>query len=311
MNDAATETIGASKAAIQHHYDVGNDFYRLWLDAETLSYTCALFDDAADATGDLGAAQARKLDHHGRAARVPRGGRVLDVGCGWGNGLRHFAGSFGVAQAIGLTLSAEQAAYVAGLADPRLSVRLESWADHEPEAPYDAIVSIEAFEAFARPGQTSAEKIRGYGRFFDRCRGWLKPGGQLSLQTIAYGNSAPEDFDAFISAEIFPESDLPRLAEIAEAIERRFEVVALQNDRAHYTRTLRAWLARLRAARPQAVALVGEDTTLRYERYLHLCAYMFQIGACDLHRITLRRIDQPRPRRRAPDPGATAPDPEA
>ena len=113
----------------------------------------------------------------------------------------------------------------------------------------------------------------------------------MCIQFAAYGNSGLEDLDSFISNEIFPETDIPRLTEIVAAIERLFEIRLLVNERHQYVRTLRAWLRGLRQHRAHAVQYVGEDTVSRYERYLQLCTYIFASGNCDLHRITLRRID--------------------
>jgi len=283
---------GASTAAIRSHYDAGNDFYALWLDDRTMSYTAALHDEIDG--GDLGRAQERKLDFHAQAAAVQGVERILDIGCGWGNLLSHMVDRHGVGRAVGLTLSATQAAWIAKRADPRLETRVEHWFEHVPESPYDAIFSIESIEAFVKPGLSRAAKVRTYRDLFERCHAWTKPSGRLSFQFIAYGNAFPEDLDAFISSEIFPESDLPALSEIVEASERLFEIVSLRNDRDHYATTLRAWLARLKARRTEAVALAGEDVVKRYEQYLRLCVYMFVSGGCDLHRVAFRRIDRPR-----------------
>src|SRR5262245_59552944 len=103
MSEIPAQVIGASAAAIQHHYDVGNDFYRLWLD-DTMSYTCALFDDA-QAEESLEQAQLRKLDYHIEQMRGAGARRVLDVGSGWGNALRRLVSAHEVARAVGLTLS--------------------------------------------------------------------------------------------------------------------------------------------------------------------------------------------------------------
>jgi cyclopropane-fatty-acyl-phospholipid synthase len=284
--------LGASQQAIEFHYDVGNDFYELWLDP-TLTYTCALWNDAIP-EDTLAKAQVRKIDFHVQQARAQGMGRVLDVGCGWGNALRRLVDHHAVQHAVGLTLSPSQADWVRSLGHPGIDVHVEDWAGHEPAEPYDAILSVEAFEAFARPRLSTAEKVKIYRTFFERCHGWLRPGGWLSLQTIAYGNSRPEDLDEFISQQIFPESDLPRLPEVMEAVERLFEVVTLRNDRDHYTRTLRVWLGSLRSKRAEAVKRAGEDTVVRYERFLRLSIYAFSVGACDLHRIALRRINRPR-----------------
>ena len=290
MTTRPLKEMSASAEAIEHHYDLSNDFYALWLDP-SMTYTAALWD------GDepLAAAQQRKIDHVLGLANARGARRLLDVGCGWGGALRRARGAHGVGEAVGLTLSRSQAAWIAARPTDRLSVRVESWAEHAPAEPYGAIISVEAFEAFARPGLTPDEKVGTYRAFFQRCHDWLEPGGSLALQTIAYGNSGPADLDGFISGEIFPESDLPRLAEIAEATERRFELVSLTNDRAGYARTLKAWLANLKARRGEAVERVGLENVVRYERFLRLSIFMFETGACDLFRMSFRRIDRPRP----------------
>lgn len=282
---------GASPEAIRRHYDLGNEFFALWLDAPTMSYTAALYDAP---TEELRRAQERKIDHHAAAARAGGAARVLDIGCGWGNLLRRLVSVHGVAHGVGLTLSPNQAAWIARQPDPRLEVRIESWEDHVPAAPYDAIFSIESIEAFVRPGRSRDEKIATYRQLFDRCHAWLRPGGWMSLQMIAYGNASPADLDSFIASQIFEESDLPSLSEVAQAVEQRFEIVTLRNDRDDYARTLRAWLRRLQARRAEAVALAGDAVVARFENYLRLCIYIFVSGGCDLHRIALRRIDRPR-----------------
>jgi cyclopropane-fatty-acyl-phospholipid synthase len=286
---------GASVEAIRFHYDVGNEFYRLWLDP-SMTYTCALFADGEEGEEEdkLHQAQVRKMDYHVALAQAAGCQNVLDIGCGWGGMLRRFVCQHGVAHAIGLTLSEAQAAWIASKPDARIELRVENWMDHQPRQPYDAIVSIEAMEAFARPGLSAEEKIAVYAALFERCHAWLRPRGRMSLQVIAYGNSGPEDLDPFIAEQIFPESDLPRLAEIASAIERRFEVTSIVNDRKQYVRTLRAWLRSLRRRRAEAVRLVGEDTVRRYEEYLDISIVVFASGSCDLYRIGLQRIDHPR-----------------
>jgi cyclopropane-fatty-acyl-phospholipid synthase len=281
---------GASQDAIERHYDVGNDFYALWLD-ETRSYSCALWDTAQT----LEQAQLAKIDFHVQQARAAGKARVLDVGCGWGATLRRLVEIHGVQQAVGLTLSRQQAAWLAARAWPGVTAAVESWADHAPASPYDAILSVGAFEHFARLGTPEAEKVEGYRAFFRRCHDWLQPGGHLSLQTICYENARREDFSAFFAEQIFPESDLPRLSEIFAASERLFEVVTLRSDRADYARTAREWLHRLRARRAEATALVGEETTRRYETYLKMLTIGFHVGTMGLVRVAFRRIERPRP----------------
>jgi cyclopropane-fatty-acyl-phospholipid synthase len=283
--------LGASPAAIRHHYDVGNEFWRIWLDP-TMTYSCAMWEEPND---DLERAQRRKLDFHVAQARAAGAARVLDVGCGWGSMLTHLVGSYDVEHAVGLTLSDAQAEYVQTIAPSNVEVLVRSWSDYEPAAPFDAIISIGAFEHFARQGLSPEEQIEAYRRFFRACRTWLKPGGRLSLQTIAYGD-IPRDRplrDRFIVDDVFPESELPRLADIARAAEMELEIERMRSDRSDYVKTLRAWFDRLRARRADAVAVSSEEVVARCERYLRMFAYSMELGAFTLLRLTMRRIDLP------------------
>lgn len=283
---------GASLQAIQDHYDVSNDFYRIWLDSNMV-YSGAMWEP-----GDtLETAQLRKVDYHIAQARAATGKRVLDVGCGWGAILKRLATTHGVEHVVGLTLSAAQAAWVAGLGIPQITARVESWTDHVPEARYDSIISVGAFEHFARLEFSEAQKVAAYRSFFAWCQERMVPGGYLSLQTFAYGNTRSREeamkmpATQFLAKEIFKETDPPRLANIAEATEGTFEVVALRNDRHDYARTCREWLTRLQDQRAAAVAVVGEEVVARYERYLQYSFIGFETGNLALFRITLRSLN--------------------
>lgn len=289
MRTEAAAAAGASEAAVQAHYDTGNEFYRLWLDP-TVTYSCALWDDlAADAgADDLERAQLRKLDHHAREARAIEGTRVLDIGCGWGSMLRRLVDAHAVDEAVGLTLSKAQFEHIEGLDLPRTRVLLESWVDHEVAKPYDAIVSIGALEHFVRPETPSPDRIEIYRQFFRRCRTLLVPGGHLSLQTMAYGVGG---FVKGALSTIFPESDLPRLAELAEAMEGSFELVRLRNDPAHYARTVRVWRENMRPHRAELARLVGDARVVHYEKFLEAGARGYDAGIFNLFRMTLKRVD--------------------
>jgi cyclopropane-fatty-acyl-phospholipid synthase len=285
------EYLGAGSAAIRYHYDIGNEFWKVWLDP-TMTYSCAMWE-----TGDdkLETAQRRKLDYHVAQARAAGASRVLDVGCGWGSMLTHLVSSYNVEHVVGLTLSDAQAEHVRTTAPDNVEVRVQSWSDYESAEPFDAIISIGAFEHFARQGLSPEEQVEAYRRFFGACRNWLKPGGRLSLQTIAYGD-IPRDRplrDRFIVDQIFPESELPRLADIARAAEMELEIETVRNDRGDYVKTLRAWFDRLRARRVDAIAASSEEDVARYERYLRMFAHSFELGAFTLLRLTMRRIDLP------------------
>ncbi|WP_226360461.1 cyclopropane-fatty-acyl-phospholipid synthase family protein [Pseudonocardia sp. ICBG1142] len=265
-------TAGTPVAAIRRHYDVGNDFYALWLDP-TLSYSCAW------GRGTLEEAQERKLARHLAAAGART--RLLDVGCGWG-GILARAG----VPAVGLTLSDAQAAHVRALCLDDVEVRVEDWRDHRPTRPYDGIVSIGAFEHFAAPG---TDKVAIYRDFFTRCRDWLDGSrGALSLQTIGYADMDPAEASRFMQQEIFPDAELPTLPEITTAADGVLEITALSNGRLDYAWTCAQWARRLKARREPARELVGPEVVARYERYLTLSSFGFRMGKLALYRITLR-----------------------
>ncbi len=278
--DTSTRAADAA-AAIQSHYDIGNDFYRLWLDS-TLSYSCAI---PADVEDTLEAAQTRKLAYHLEAIGVGETKSVLDIGCGWGAILESTSRT--ARHAVGLTLSEQQAAYVRQQAYPGVEVHVENWMNYEPDTTFDGIVSIGAFEHFATPEDTPEQRIAVYRNFFTRCRSWLTEDGNLSLQTIAYANMSRTDASTFMNQEIFPNADLPTFAEIAVAAEGIFEIRSVANGRLDYAWTCEQWSTRLRNHRAEATALVGLDVVERYERYLKLSAMGFRMGKICLLRLVL------------------------
>jgi len=288
-NSSMTSNPGASKAAISLHYDLGNEFFRLFLDRE-LCYSCAMYDQEPDS---FEKAQERKLEYHIQQARADGVARVLDIGCGWGALQKRLVKEHRAKLAVGLTLSENQAEWIRAMALPGVEVCLESWSDHDPTASYDSIISIGAFEHFARPCSRPA-RVRGYRDFFERCYGWLSPGGWMSLQSIGLGRVDRGVAGQFVAENIFSESDLPRLGEIADASEGIFEIVSVRNDRADYIRTNHEFRDRLRKNRDAAVALVGEETVRRFDKYFRVSAAGFSRGTTNLYRITLRRIAQPR-----------------
>jgi cyclopropane-fatty-acyl-phospholipid synthase len=297
---------GASLEAIQSHYDLSNQFYGLWLDEEMV-YSGAFYAQDDDT---LERAQVNKLDYHIAQAGVRPGSRVLEIGCGWGACLRRLVQHAGASSATGLTLSQAQVDYIRARPTPGVRAFVENWQDHRPEQPYDAIISIGAFEHFGKLEESDAEKVSAYRNFFKRCQeDFLQPGGRLSLQTFAYGSTREreqarrESATAFLAAEIFRETDPPTLANIAEAARSHFEICSLRNDRLHYAKTLRNWLSRLKARRGEAVAMVGEEAVVRYERYLQYSFIGFQTGNLDLYRVTLQRL-APRVQRAVQNPAA-------
>jgi cyclopropane-fatty-acyl-phospholipid synthase len=279
-----------AKEAIQFHYDVGNSFYALWLDKRMI-YSCAMWPDV-QFDGDLETAQLRKLDYHIDAAGAATALRVLDVGCGWGALLARCAERNSNLEAgVGLTLSAEQARYCSDtLPLPPIECRLENWQDHRATAPYDSIISIGAFEHFAAPGDNREARIAKYKAFFEFCRDNLRKGGRLSLQTIAYLNMRREDASEFMNTEIFPDSDLPYLEEIAASSAGTLEILTVRNDRLDYAHTCNHWARRLKANRAAAIEASNEATVNKFEKYLLEGSAGFFLGKLSLLRITEKKL---------------------
>ncbi|WP_067855062.1 class I SAM-dependent methyltransferase [Nocardia shimofusensis] len=293
---AETDYLGASADAIRSHYDIGNEFYALWLDS-SLTYSCGLWLDphGSAAEDTLEAAQDRKHDLLIRESHAVGARRVLDVGSGWGALLRRLVQTHEVEQVVGLTLSQAQVDSVAGWADERYDVRVENWAEHRPDEQYDAVISIGAFEHFADMGLRRPQRVAAYRDFFLRCRDWLPPGGRLALQTMTKGNNTRMDRQTvrdllFMIDTIFPESELPWMSEIFEAAERLMDVVWVRNDADHYARTCREWNHRMLANRALAERMVGQEVVDNYERYLNAAADAFQKRHFGLGRLIFERV---------------------
>lgn len=296
MDSTETGGTGASPAAIRAHYDVGNEFYRLWLD-DSMTYSSAMWRDEHD-SASLAEAQQRKIAWHLKYSGADRAASVLDIGCGWGAMLRAAArcradGAPPLTRGVGLTLSEAQAQLARSLtanepASP-IEFRLEGWADHRPADPYSAIISVGAFEHFTRSADDAATKIAIYRAFFSKCRDMLTPDGRMTLQTIAYGD--PEDAVPAgpLVEDIFPESELPRLPEIILAANGLFEIERYRNDRTDYGRTCEIWAGTLKARRDKAIEMVGKEQTRRYERYLKFAAWGFFSHRLHLLRFRMKR----------------------
>jgi cyclopropane-fatty-acyl-phospholipid synthase len=283
MSDTLAPRPGASPDAIMAHYDTGNEFFRLWIGGD-LIYSCALFEEG----DDLARAQIRKLDHHIEAAGAPGAERVLEIGCGWGALMRRLVTHWNVKHVVGLTLSPAQARWINEHPTPGVEVRVENWRNHKAEAPYNAIISIGAFEHFVHRGMEPSAKMAAYREFFHCCHRMLVDEGRLSIQTIAYVK--PSTYvPALITDKIFPESELPLIWEPIAAAEGMFELLALRNDSDHYYRTLRIWDDNLAACHGQAVALVGEPIVKDFRQYLRISASGFKRGHICLLRMSFRK----------------------
>jgi cyclopropane-fatty-acyl-phospholipid synthase len=267
-----------SAATITHHYDVGNDFYRLWLDPEMV-YSCAYFKDPAQ---PLAEAQADKLDHICRKLRLAPGQTLLDIGCGWGALLRWAARHYGV-RAHGITLSPSQRkealarTHRAALSD-RVTIALADYRDLPPEPAYDAVVSVGMFEHVGRKG------LPGY---FAAARRVLKAGGLFLNHGITYDTGWNRNVHTrFMNRYVFPDGELVPVGEAVRHMEAAgFEILDVEALRHHYTLTLRAWLRALEARWEEAARRAGEATCRVWRLYMAGCADAFERGGAGVHQV--------------------------
>ncbi|MBV1722854.1 MAG: cyclopropane-fatty-acyl-phospholipid synthase family protein [Hoeflea sp.] len=277
---------GASREAIQFHYDLGNRFYARLL-GESMIYSAGLWDAVEGAKITLSEAQNRKLDWHIAAAGLNPGQRLLDVGCGWGGLMARAVAAKDLSRAVGLTLSDEQAAWIEeGRKDPRITVQNRPWQEFKNEEPFDAIVSIGAIEHFARPEMDTAAKLDCYSGFFEFCSRNLVDGGRLSLQSIIWMNMAPQNESSNLPLDFFPESNLPRQLELVQAADPWFHLVEMHNRPRDYSRTLREWIWNLRANRDALKPEFGEENIQRYQKAFAQFMYGFDSGITGLSRFS-------------------------
>jgi cyclopropane-fatty-acyl-phospholipid synthase len=292
--ERADPASGASGSAVSSHYDVSNEFYRLWL-GPSMMYSSALWS-TGEGSKDLDAAQERKIDFFAQQVLpLRRPARVLDIGCGWGGTLRRVVEKHDIEEGVGLTLSQAQVDLLSDAPVRHTIFRLEDWQDHTPSQPYDAIFSFGAFEHFAQDGTAGPERIASYRRFFRSCFGWLSPGGRLALETIAHDDAADTDrprgrgpLGDFVLS-LYPESLCPHLSEIVLGFEPYFELEMLRSDADDFARTCRAWLVGLRSHQDEADALVGAEVASRFRRYLAASELQFRTRAITNVRLVLHR----------------------
>ncbi|MEE4544288.1 cyclopropane-fatty-acyl-phospholipid synthase family protein [Streptomyces sp. V4-01] len=267
------------KAAIAHHYDVGNDFYALVL-GPSMVYSCALWP-AEDTT--LEQAQWAKLDLVCRKLGLREGMRLLDVGCGWGSMVLHAATHYGV-RATGVTLSTAQAAFArkrvaeAGLTD-RIEIRVQDYRDVR-DGPYDAISSIGMAE------HVGGERYLEYARDLYAL---LQPGGRLLNHQIGRRPLRDEDayhVDEFIDRYVFPDGELaPIGVTVARLEEAGFEVRDVEALREHYARTLRAWVGNLEGAWKEAAAATSPGRARVWRLYMAASAVSFERNRIGVNQV--------------------------
>jgi len=272
-----------SRKNIHAHYDLGNEFYRLWLD-DTMSYSSAWFPQGQDV--DMVQAQWAKVDRALRMTDLREGDRLLEIGCGWGALAEQAARRFG-AKVTGVTLSAEQLAYGqqrlvgAGLSE-QAQLRFQDYRDID-DGPYDAIASIEMVEAVGREYWDS---------YFSTVARLLKPGGKACIQSIVIDDRLFDRYlgsTDFIQQYIFPGGCLPSPQAFRQASARAgLRVIDELRFGADYAETLKRWRERF-MARDQQVRQLGFDTRFMriWEFYLAYCEAAFSMGNTDVMQFTL------------------------
>jgi cyclopropane-fatty-acyl-phospholipid synthase len=268
------------RQAVTYHYNISNDFYRLWLDRQ-LVYSCAYFSAPDEG---LDAAQERKLDYICRKLRLRPGERLLEIGCGWGGLILHAASRYGV-RARGITLSEPQAQCAndrireAGLAGS-CTAEIMDYREIKDWGGYDKLVSVGMFE------HVGVAKLRDY---FDIAWRLLKPGGVFLNHGIAYGPGVKDKNQSpFIQKYVFPDGELvPVTVALGASEDAGFEIRDVESLREHYALTLRHWVHRLEGNYERALRTAGEAMYRIWRLYMSGAAHYFATGRLNVYQTLL------------------------
>ena len=282
------QSLRKARTNIQYHYDLGNDFYRLFLD-ESMTYSCALWQES----DTLEHAQERKLRAICEKLHLSPNDHVLEIGCGWGSFALLAAGEYG-ARVTGVTLSQQQLELArervaaAGLAD-RVEIRLQDYRTLDGQ--FSKLASIEMLEAIG---------CAQYPTFFAACDRLLAPGGLAAIQVIGMPDQRFERYrrkEDWIQRYIFPGSLLPSLEALQTAMSRAsgLMVIGLDEIGPHYAETLKAWRERFFAGLPAVRALGYDDRFIRtWDFYLSSCEALFRTRAIrDMQLVLGRPFEEP------------------
>lgn len=281
----------STQQQVEVSYDVGNEFFALWLDRR-MNYTCAVWDDA----DDLETAQQHKLAVLYDMAGIEPHHRVLDIGCGWGANLEYLARDRGVRAVHGITLSSAQIEEIERRRIPRTTATLVDYRHYEPEWPFDAVQCICMMEHIATPADAMAGRHVGlYRDFFRRVHRWASPRARFALQVILR-DRLPRDPQAlaeihWATHSIFPGGMSLRLEDVARAASPWWEIVEIVTRRQDYRRTAAAWLGRLRMHQDIISERWGTGVYQDYERYLAGCVMAFDERYQSLAQVALQRVD--------------------
>jgi cyclopropane-fatty-acyl-phospholipid synthase len=269
-------TLRRDRAAVRHHYDVSNAFYRHVL-GPSMVYSCAYFRSPEDS---LETAQEQKLDLICRKLHLHEGERFLDVGCGWGSLVIHAARRYG-ARAVGVTLSEPQAQLAreriaeAGVGD-RCEIRVSDYREIA-DGPYDKIASVGMYE------HVGAARLDEYMRTM---RALLRPGGLFLNHGIVRDRPQPRDPNTFIARYVFPDGELHPVSTVIASMEKAgLEPRDDESLREHYGITLRRWVANLEANHEACIAEAGEERTRVWRLYMSAAALSFDRGDISVHQV--------------------------
>ena len=280
FNTPLRNTLPRARRNIHHHYDIGNDFYRLWLDREMV-YTCAYFSDPAMG---LEQAQSAKLDYVCRKLRLAPGETVLEAGCGWGALALHMARHYGVSVKA-YNISTEQIAYARERArSEQLDDRVEFIEDdyRNVEGVYDAFVSVGMLE------HVGVDNYQTLGAVIDRC---LKDNGRGLIHSI--GRDRPSPMTPWIERNIFPGARPPSLAQMMQIFEPYgFSVLDVENLRLHYAKTLGHWLERYESNIDHVARMFDPTFTRAWRLYLAGSLAAFRSGDMQLFQVCFNRTGQ-------------------
>ena len=287
--EGETHSRERDRAAIEHHYDVSNEFYKLWLDSRMV-YSCGYFPDGDET---LDAAQSAKLELICRKLRLNAGERLLDIGCGWGGLAIYAAQQYGVS-VLGVTLSDAQLqegrarVQAAGL-EHLVTLELRDYRD--VQGTFDKISSIGMSEHVGR--KRMAE-------YFAAAYRALKPGGLMLNQAISGGIGQAKvpillQSGNFARRYIFPDGELLPVFETQKYADAAlFEVRDVENLREHYAATLAHWASNLEARQDEALAYLGTERYRLWRIYLNACVYYFRAGHLSVFQTLLAKPDEGR-----------------
>jgi cyclopropane-fatty-acyl-phospholipid synthase len=258
---------------IQHHYDLNNDFYRLWLDRRMV-YTCAYFPTA---TATLEEAQEAKLEHVCRKLQLQPGEKVVEAGCGWGSLALYMAKHYGV-QVQAFNISREQIQYARAQAKKEgLTAQVEFIEDDYRNIP-------DGFDAFVSVGMLEHVGHEHYAELATVIRKAIGGSGRGLLHFI--GRNRPQAFSAWIRKRIFPGAYAPTLREALEICERNnYAVLDVENLRLHYAKTLELWLERYERAVDRVADMFGPEFVRAWRLYLAGSIAGFRVGTLQLFQV--------------------------